>query len=66
MSRARPTTRAISDDFRVQNLMPASSSPSPRISMRVRASLSTWMRFAESAAGMSRSSSWLPRIAKTP
>ena len=41
VSRARPTTRAISDAFRVQNLIPASSSPSPRISTRVRASLST-------------------------
>ena len=60
------TTRAMFSARRVQNRMPANVSVSPRIVTCVRWSLSTVNPLAASAAGMSRSSSWLPRTANTP
>jgi hypothetical protein len=46
--------------------MPIRSTGTPRTRIAVRASFSTSTRFADSAAGMSWSSSWLPRMPKTP
>ncbi len=59
-------TRAMSAARRVQYRMPTRSIVSPLMTTRVRASFSICTPRAASAAGMSRSSSWLPRMPKTP